>query len=176
MKTGVFTVFSSFRLERVSVQARSAARFLLASASSRIASTDGSSRSLGTELRNWKIAPDLARFCGARAVKRSVHVSQVSTAAHGTPSTSERSTAPPPSEMPQAPIRVLSISGRAASWSKTSRVSAISRGPSIETSPPDWPWPRRSKASTAKSLSKRCATASRSCRFSPSPWKSTIAG
>ena len=68
MKTGVLTVFSSLRLERAAVQSRSAARLRLASASSRIAVTDGSSRSAGTELRNWKIAPDLARFCGASAL------------------------------------------------------------------------------------------------------------
>ena len=83
------------------------------------------------------------------AEKRSVHVWTVTTAPHGTPATSELRTAPPPYEMPQAPMLFPSTSGRSASHWKTARVSAISRGPSMPTSPPDWPCPRASKASTA---------------------------
>ena len=68
MNTGVVTFPSCDRLERASAQARTAPRFVLASASLRIASTDGSNRSCGTELRNWKTAPDFVRRCGARAL------------------------------------------------------------------------------------------------------------
>ena len=53
MNTGVVTFASRERLERASAHARSAPSFVLAIASARIASTEGSKRFSGTELRNW---------------------------------------------------------------------------------------------------------------------------
>ena len=78
--------------------------------------------------------------------------------------------------MPQAPIAVWSTLGSAATQAKISRTSWISRGPSTETKPSDWPWPRMSTVRTTKLEAKRLAIASRSCRLPPRPWNMITAG
>jgi hypothetical protein len=95
IKTGVFTPFSFWIDERAAVKSATPA-LLPEKAASRIGSTDGSNEVIGFSLRNAPITPDFARPWGTSAVARFVHVSHVSTAAHGTPATSEFQTAPPP--------------------------------------------------------------------------------
>ena len=59
---------------------------------------------------------DLARNdLGRVSEYSSVHVCATSTAAHGTPAARELSTAPPPSEIPNAPILERATSARPAS-------------------------------------------------------------
>ena len=81
-------------------------------------------RPLG-EIRRF--AREIATYLAAQDVKLVLVAcnAATSTAAQGTPSTSERRTAPPPSEIPQAPIFSASTPGCAASQLKTSRVSWI---------------------------------------------------
>ena len=71
-----------------------------------------------------------------------------SIAANGTPSTAERQTAPPPSEIPNAPTLRVDVVRPRRQPGEQFRTSWSSRGPSIETRPPDCPWPRASKVST----------------------------
>ena len=142
-------MLSAWRLERCSANEVTVELMSLASAGPFTASTSGEVRSVGTAWRKPKISPVFASPCGASAEIRSVQVSTTSPAANGIPSTIERQTAPPPSEIPQAPTCLPSISGRAVSQAKRALKSAISRGPSSEKSPPEVPWPRASNVSTA---------------------------
>ena len=68
--------------------------------------------------------------------------------------------------MPQAPIFASATSGRAASQAWTARVSAISRGPSIETRPPGLPVPARVEGQDDVALPDE-AVAPRRARSSP---------
>ena len=70
-------------------------------------------------------------------------------ALNGMPAVVAFHTAPPPSEMPSAPICVSEISGRAVSHVKSSRVSCTSRVPSSPKSPSETPCPRASHSSVA---------------------------
>ncbi len=148
MKTGVLTPFSAGRDERAAANGRTVARFP-AKAASRSANTSGSTRFGSSEPRKPAMTPLFARPCGTSASARSTQLIEISSAAHGTPAASEFHAAPPPYETPQPPIRVSETSGRLRSHAKTALTSAISLGPSIPINPPESPWPRASKASTA---------------------------
>src|SRR5262245_51876791 len=95
MNTGVVTEPSFERLERSAAHGLTAAVFPAKAAAVNDAS-DGSRRASGIELDRPATRPDLTSPCGKRAEARSVHVSTVTTAAHGTPATRELNTAPPP--------------------------------------------------------------------------------
>ena len=95
MKTGVVTDASLARLDRASAHGRTVA-VSPANAAAVTAASDGSRRASGIELESAATRPDLTSPCGMSAEKRSVHVSTVTTAAHGTPATSELRMAPPP--------------------------------------------------------------------------------
>ena len=92
-------------------------------------------------------SPDFDRPCGASAGARFVHVITGTIALNGTPATAAFQTAPPPSEMPSAPICVSETSLAPANQSKSSCVSCTSRGPSRPNEPAGRAVPRASHAS-----------------------------
>src|SRR6266849_653992 len=115
MRVGVVTDESCDSGERVEASAVTVAMFVLVTSELWEASRSGSQRLCGmSEASNWT-SPDFERPCGASAVARFVHVITGTIALKGTPATVAFQTAPPPSEMPSAPIAVLEISGRAVS-------------------------------------------------------------
>src|SRR3954453_21636158 len=73
------------------------------------ASRCGSHRLVGTRPAGYWTGPDFDRLCGASAVSRFVHVMIGTAALNGMPAVSAFHTAPPPSEMPSAPIWVSEI-------------------------------------------------------------------
>src|SRR5207249_7804431 len=87
------------------------------------ASSAGSQRVGGTSPARYCTRPDFDSPCGARTVVRFVHVITGTIALNGTPTTVAFQTAPPPSEMPSAPICVSEISGCAVSHAYNSFVS-----------------------------------------------------
>src|SRR4051812_23784842 len=100
MNTGVVTPFKAWIVVRVAANASTSAREP-EYAASRVVITPGSIRAGGSAPMKPAITPDLARPCGTSALRRFVHDSTTSTAAHGTPATIDAQTAPPPREMPQ---------------------------------------------------------------------------
>src|SRR5260370_39385852 len=66
----------------------------------------GSQRLVGTRPARYCTSPDFERPCGASAVSRFVHVMIGTAALNGTPLVRAFQTAPPPSEMPSAPMFV----------------------------------------------------------------------
>jgi len=133
----------------VDASAVTVAMFVLVTSELDAASRSGSQRLCGTsEASSWT-SPDFERLCGASAVARFVQVITGTIALKGTPAAVAFQTAPPPSEMPSAPICVSEISGRAVSQANSSFVSSTSCGPSSPKRPPEAPWPRASHASAA---------------------------
>src|SRR4051794_1292716 len=162
--------------ERDAASAFTVAMFVLEMSDCFAASSSGSQRLSGTALPSNETSPDLERPCGASAVARFVHVITGTIALKGTPATVAFQTAPPPSEMPTAPICVSEISGLAASQVKSSFVSCTSRGPSSPNSPSDCPCPRASHMSEANLVAKSVASGYMSWRLPPSPWNIITAG
>ena len=149
MRAGVVTELSFPRTERESVSSWRSGRFVPAIASGFRRRISGSVRASGTSMPSWAIRPDFGRSCGKSAWYRLVHVASGTIAAHGNfPITVEFQTAPPPSEIPYAPIFFAFTSGRAARKSWSAHASPSSFGPSRPQSPPDSPWPRASNVST----------------------------
>src|SRR3954452_24556188 len=105
----------------------------------------GSHLLVGTSPARYCTRPDFESPCGASAVRRLVHVITGTIALNGTPLVTAFQTAPPPREMPSAPIDGLPV----RDWrkAKSSLVSWTSRGPSRPKSPSEAPWPRASHAS-----------------------------
>ena len=87
------------------------------------ASRSGSQRDAGVSAPSRATSSVFATPSGASAVCRFVHVITGTMALNGTPAAVAFQTAPPPSEMPSAPICVSETSGRAASHVKRSRAS-----------------------------------------------------
>src|SRR3954447_14307218 len=164
--------------ERVEAKAAAAVRSVLTASPVEAARSCGSHRLVGTSPARNCTRPDFDSPRGASEVRRFVQVMTGTIALNGIPATAAFQTAPPPSEMPSAPICVSEISGRAVNQAKSSRVSCTSRGPSSPKTPSDVPWPRASQASAAYPAGARNCVASgsmSSCR-PPSPWKSITAG
>ena len=95
MKTGAVTSSSLERLERSAAHGLTIA-VCPASAAASTGASEGSRRSGGIVAASPVTSPDFASPCGISAVRRSVQPSNVTTAPHGTPATSEFMTAPPP--------------------------------------------------------------------------------
>ena len=110
---GVVIVGSFVTGEREAASAAAAVRSALVVRPADAASSCGSQRLVGTSPARYCTSPDFERPCGASAVSRFVHVMIGTAALNGTPLVSAFQTAPPPSEMPSAPICVSEISGRA---------------------------------------------------------------
>ncbi len=121
--------------ERLAPSALTAAMLVLVTSEPEAASRSGSQRLCGTSAARYCTRPDFDSPCGASAVVRFVHVMIGTIALNGTPADAAFQTAPPPREMPSAPICVSEISGRAVSHVKSSRVSCTSRGPSSPKRP-----------------------------------------
>src|SRR5436305_5888341 len=98
--------------ERDDASAAAAARSVLDERPAEAASSCGSQRLVGTRPARYCTRPDFDRPCGASAVRRFVHVMIGTAALNGIPPVSAFQTAPPPSEMPSAPICESEISGR----------------------------------------------------------------
>ena len=135
--------------ERGAASAATCAMFELDVSAGTAARSVGSHRAVGTSCESRTTSPDFDSPCGASAVVRLVHVITGTIALNGTPATDAFQTAPPPSEMPSAPICVSEISGCAVSQLNRNCVSATSVGPSSPNSPPDAPCPRASHMSDA---------------------------
>src|SRR5262249_56206243 len=69
----------------------------------------GSQRLVGTSPARYWTSPDFESPCGASDVSRFVHVITGTIALNGMPFVAAFQTAPPPSEMPSAPIDALPV-------------------------------------------------------------------
>src|SRR5436853_2099296 len=108
--------------ERDALSAFTVAMFVLVTREPEAASRSGSQRLWGTSEASSCTRPDFESPCGASEVERFVQVMIGTIALNGTPAEVAFHTAPPPSEMPSAPICVSEISGRVVNHVKRSRV------------------------------------------------------
>src|SRR5579864_2121209 len=173
---GVLIVGSFASGERVLASAAAAVRSLLAARPADAASSCGSHRLVGTSPARYWTSPDFESPCGASEVSRFVHVMTGTAALNGTPFVNAFQTAPPPSEMPSAPMFVSPSCP--ANQLKSSCVSCTSRAPSRPKRPSEVPCPRASHSSVsypagAKKLS---AAGSMSWWRPPRPWKRITPG
>src|SRR2546426_3503051 len=112
ISVGVVTVERREIGERLAASAFTVAMFVLEVSDGFAARRSGSHRLSGTRLASSETRPDFDRPWGASALARFVHVITGTIALNGTPATVAFHTAPPPSEIPSAPICVSEISGR----------------------------------------------------------------
>src|ERR1700719_2312628 len=101
--------------DRAAAAAAAAAVTVPCASVSEAASRSGSQRDAGVSAARSATSSVFATPCGASAVCRFVHVITGTIALKGTPAAVAFHTAPPPSEMPSAPISVSDTSGLSAS-------------------------------------------------------------